>query len=123
MKEIKEFLEKEIAKLQNELNKELETIKLGIGGIAWFLRHNSKDAFQKEWLLNNYQYLLKDMNTCTNKEIIMYLDHEIERCTKVLLGGKFIPYNSNPMHNLVELWEKETYPHYIKTLEGMKRML
>lgn len=120
---MKQRLEREISVLQKELDKELESIKLANGGVAWFLRHNSKDAFQKEWLLNNYKFILKDMDNCTKEEIIQYLNHEIDKCTDRLLSGKVIHYNTNPMQNLTEMWEFEIYPHYIKELNSLKGLL
>lgn len=120
---MKQFLEREINKLQNEINESLEVLKNENGGVAWFLRHNSKEALQKSWLMEQYQTLYKELDNSTKEEILDYINREIKICTMVLMSGKMIPYSTNPMHNLVEMWEKETYPHYIKALEGMKRMM
>ena len=122
---MKQSLERKIDTLKKELERDLSVITNNsiYNGISWFIRHNSKTAFQNEWLLSEFEFLYKDIDRCTKEEILDYINDRIDKCTEKLLSGKVIHYNTNPMQNLTEMWEFEIYPHYIKELNSLKGLL
>lgn len=57
------------------------------------------------------------------KEAKDYIVHTITHYEKKLLSGKVFMDTTNPMRNLLNLWEFETYPELIDELKYMLKLI
>jgi hypothetical protein len=57
------------------------------------------------------------------KEAKDYIVHTITHYEKKLLSGKVFMDTTNPMRNLLNLWEFETYPELIDELRYMLKLI
>lgn len=57
------------------------------------------------------------------KEALDYIEYSIKYYEKKLLSGKVFMDTTNPMKNLLNLWEFETYPELIDEFKYMLKLI
>lgn len=120
MEKLKNYVTNQKTSLKKRLNeyKDIECLK-------YFLSCRAQEAYKTSVLYD----LFIDFEECvgddfTDKdEALDYIEHSIKSYEKKLLSGKVFMDTTNPMKNLLNLWEFETYPELIDELKYMLKLV
>lgn len=114
----------DILKKQNEILKKCED-NLKRNGYVLFMRDCAYKACKAERLkhfaqseIDNLNYDFKGVENTPERFITLY-KKDIKIIEGWLLSGKAWSYNTNPMVNHTELWERETYPQQINYYKSL----
>lgn len=116
-------LNDEILFFEEKLKKVVEN-QQKVGYRTW-LRTNATDAVKCEFLIEHLQGVMLALkgDKYSVDEVYLYLDDLIKRYEHLRLESNPIHYNTNPIENLVSLWEFECYAQLIKIYKRLQRIL
>lgn len=119
-----EKLKNYVTNQKTSLKKRLDEYK-DIECLKYFLSCRAHGAYTTSVLYD----LFVDFEECvgvdfTDKdEALDYIEHNIKYYENKLLSGKVSMDTTNPMKNLLNLWEFETYPELIDELKYMLKLI
>lgn len=119
-----EKLKNYVTNQKTSLKKRLDEYK-SIECLKYFLSCRAHGAYTTSVLYD----LFVDFEECvgvdfTDKdEALDYIEHNIKYYENKLLSGKVSMDTTNPMKNLLNLWEFETYPELIDELRYMLKLI
>ena len=120
MEKLKNYVKNQKENLSKRLDeyKEIECLK-------YFLTCRAHEAYK----LNVIYDLFIDFEESVGedltdkKEAKDYIEHTIAHYEKKLLSGKIDMYTTNPMKNLINVWEMEVMPELIDELRYMLKLI
>ena len=82
-----------------------------------FLMSFAEKHYKNEKLLSFFRNLNSSIDSVTKEELIEYLETTKKEYVKARLQNNHVNFSTNPMLNLIQLWDFELYAEKIKEID------
>ncbi len=84
---------------------------------GYFLSSNAEKHYKNEKMLAVFQTLNASIGDVTKEDLVDYLETTKKRYVKARLQNNPVNFSTNPMANLMRLWDFEFYGELIKEID------
>ena len=91
--------------------------KIQNNDFGYFLSSFAEENYKNEKILSFLQTLNNTFNYITKEELVDYLETTKKRYVKTRLQENPVNFSTNPMANLIRLWDFEFYGEMIKKID------
>jgi hypothetical protein len=115
MEKIEEYIKGMCEKcyvIKNKLNDEF-----GYEEFDFFLTDRAEKYYKNEKMLEFFQNLNASIGNVKKEEFVDYLETTKKRYVKARLQNNPVNFSTNPMANLIQLWDFEFYGEMIKEID------
>lgn len=82
-----------------------------------FLSSLAEKHYKNEKMLEFFRNLNSSIDSITKEELVEYLETTKKRYVKARLQNNPVNFSTNPMYNLLQLWDFEFYAEMIKEID------